>query len=165
MRVQDVSDAKFSETGLRLNKAETILLPRMKQGFRYSLTAVVMILLFAVAYASVIKDKPVAYSNGSDIVVRWSTADESGVQRFDILRRSGTIGDFAVVASIDQLKGNNSTYEYDDKSVFKETSGIYQYKIRVIDGQNPPPETDIVTVSHVSSAAKRTWGSIKAMFR
>ena len=137
----------------------------MGQKFRYSLTTVELVLLFAAAYANVIKDKPVAYSNGSDIIVRWSTEDESGVQRFEILRRSGTVGDFSVVASVDQLKGNNSTYEYDDKSVFKETSGVYQYKIRVVNGQNPPPETDIVTVSHVSSAAKRTWGSIKAMFR
>jgi hypothetical protein len=137
----------------------------MRQGLRYSLTTVGLLLLFATAYAIVIKDKPVAYSNGSDIIVRFSSVDEAGVQRFDILRRSGTAGDFSVVASIDQLKGNSSTYEYDDKSVFKEESGVYQYKIRVINGQNPPPETDIVTVSHVSSAAKRTWGSIKAMFR
>jgi hypothetical protein len=137
----------------------------MKQGLRYSLTTVGLLLLFATAYAIVIKDKPVAYSNGNDIIVRWSSVDESGVQRFDILRRSGTAGDFSVVATIDQLKGNNSTYEYDDKSVFKETSGVYQYRIRVINGQNPPPETEIVTVSHVSSAMKRTWGSIKAMFR
>ena len=137
----------------------------MSQGVRYSLIAVGALLLFATAYAIVIKEKPVAFSNGNDIIVRWSTVDESGVQRFDVLRRSGITGDFSVVGSIDQLKGNNSTYEFDDKSVFKETSGLYQYKIRIINGQNPPPETEIVPVSHVSSAAKRTWGSIKAMFR
>ncbi len=148
-----------------MKKAETILLAKMRQGLRYGVTVAGLLLLFATAYAIVIKDKPVAYSNGNDIIVRWSSVDESGVLRFDILRRSGTTGDFSVVASIDQLKGNNSTYEYDDKSVFKETSGVYQYKIRVVNGQNPAPETDIVTVSHVSSAAKRTWGSIKAMFR
>lgn len=126
---------------------------------------VAVAIVFATAYAIVIKDKPVAFSNGSDIVVRWTTVDETGVQRFDILRRSGTIGDFSVIGSVDQLKGNNSTYEYVDKSVFKVSSGIYQYKIRIINGQNPAPETDPVTVSHTSTTAKRTWGSIKAMFR
>jgi len=153
------------KTDLRLNKAEPILVTTMGERTRYLLMTLALVTVFAVAFANVIKDKPVAYSNGSDIIVRWSTVDESGVQKFDVLRRSGTAGDFTVVASVDQLKGNNSTYEYDDKSVFKETSGVYQYKIRVINGQNPPPETEIVTVSHVSSAAKRTWGSIKAMFR
>ncbi len=137
----------------------------MKRIVRYSLLASAVVVLFATAYAVVIKDKPVAYSNGSDIVVRWSTIDETDVQRFDVERRAGTTGDFTVIVSIDQLKGNNSTYEYVDKSVFKISSGIYQYKIRIINGQNPSPETDPVTVSHVSSTAKRTWGSIKAMFR
>lgn len=137
----------------------------MKKSVRYLILLMAVASVFAVAYAVVIRDKPVAYSNGSDIVVRWSTIDETGVLRFDVLRRAGTIGDFSVVASVDQLKGNNSTYEYVDKSVFKISSGIYQYKIRIINGQNPAPETDPVTVSHVSSTAKRTWGSIKAMFR
>jgi hypothetical protein len=137
----------------------------MKRVSRYLIASAAIVVLFATAYAVVIKEKPVAYSNGSDIVVRWSTIDESGVQRFDVLRRAGTTGDFTVIASVDQLKGNNSTYEYVDKSVFKVSSGIYQYVIRIINGQNPAPETDPVTVSHVSSAAKRTWGSIKAMFR
>ena len=132
---------------------------------RYLLLIVSCALILTTAFAVIIKDRPVAYSNGSDIVVRWSTVDETGVQRFEILRRAGTSGDFLVVAGIDQLKGGNATYEYIDKSVFKNTGGIYQYKIRVVNGQNPSPETDLVTVSHVSSAAKRTWGSIKAMFR
>jgi len=137
----------------------------MKRIVRYSLVATGVVILFVTAYAVVIKDKPVAYSDGSDIVLRWTTIDETGVQRFDILRRAGTTGDFTDIASIDQLTGNNSTYEYVDRSVFKGTSEIYQYVIRIINGQNPPPETDPVTVSHVSSTAKRTWGSIKAMFR
>ena len=137
----------------------------MKTITRYLLLLFALASLFAVTYAVVIKDKPVAYSSGGDIVVRWATVDESGVMRFDVLRRAGTSGEFTVIGSVGQLKGNNSTYEFVDQSVFKISSGVYQYKIRVINGQNPSPETDIVTVSHVSSAAKRTWGSIKAMFR
>lgn len=137
----------------------------MMKALRYLLLLSALVSVFALTFAVVIKDKPVAYSSGGDIVLRWSTVDETGVQRFDILRRAGTTGDFAVIGSIDQLKGNNSTYEYIDRSVFKISSGIYQYKILIINGQAPPPETDVVTVSHVSSAAKRTWGSIKAMFR
>ncbi len=137
----------------------------MKMITRYSLLLFTLVSLFVVAYAVIIKDKPVAYSSGGDIVVRWTTVDESGVIKFDVLRRAGTSGDFTVIGSVDQLKGNNSTYEFVDQSVFKISSGIYQYKIRIINGENPPPETDVVTVSHVSSAAKRTWGSIKAMFR
>ena len=125
----------------------------------------VVLIAIGTVYAIVIKDRPTAQSNGSDIIVRWTTVDESGVQRFDVLRRASWTGDFLVIGFVDQLKGDNSAYEFVDKSAFKTSSGVYQYKIRIINGQSPAPESDIVTVSHVSSAAKRTWGSIKAMFR
>ena len=130
-----------------------------------SLLPASILILATTAFAIVIKDRPTAFSNGSDIVIRWATIDESGLQRFEIVRRAGTVGDFLLVGSVEQLKGNNSSYEYVDKSVFKANSGLYQYKIRVVNGQNPAPETEIITVSHLSSTAKRTWGSIKAMFR
>lgn len=124
-----------------------------------------MLLVVATVSAIVIKDRPTAQSNGTDITIRWNTSDESGVVRFDVLRRAGTDGDFLVIGSVDQLKGNNSSYEFVDKSAFKSMGGIYQYKIRIIDGQVPAPETDIVPVAHLTSTAKSTWGSIKAMFR
>jgi hypothetical protein len=123
------------------------------------------LLMAATVSAIVIKDRPTAQSTGSDVTIRWNTSDESGVVRFDVLRRSGTAGDFMVVGSIDQLKGNNSSYEFVDKSAFKTTGGLYQYKVRIINGQVPTPETEIVPVAHLTSTYKRTWGSIKAMFR
>jgi hypothetical protein len=123
------------------------------------------LLVVATVSAIVIKDRPTAQSNGSDITIRWNTSDESGVVRFDVLRRPGTAGDFTIVGSIDQLKGNNSSYEFVDKSAFKTTGGLYQYKVRIINGQDPAPETEIVPVAHLTNTVKRTWGSIKAMFR
>ena len=116
-------------------------------------------------FANVIINNLSASNIGSDIEVSWKSVDESGVQRYEVLRRAGTTGDFLVIGVVDQLKGNNASYAFTDKSVFKTTGGYFQYKVRIINGQNPSPETEIVGVSHLSSAAKRTWGSIKAMFR
>jgi len=132
---------------------------------RFILLIVIAVLAAGTVLAIVIKDRPTAQSNGSDVVIRWTTVDESGVLKFEVLRRSGWSGDFLVIGTVDQLRGNNSTYDFTDKSAFKASGGLYQYKVRIVNGQNPAPETEIVSVSHVSSAAKRTWGSIKAMFR
>lgn len=138
----------------------------MKQMFRLAGISTLILLTVGTLFAVIIKDKPIARSNGSDITISWITVDETGVQKFEILRRAGWTGDFLVIGEVVQLKGgNNSVYEFIDKSAFKTSGSIYQYKVRVINGQNPAPETEIVTVSHVSSTAKRTWGSIKAMFR
>jgi hypothetical protein len=137
----------------------------MRSIARFILPLFLALLVVATLSAIVIKDRPTAQSNGTDITIRWNTSDESGVVRFDVLRRPGTTGDFTVVGSIDQLKGNNSSYEFVDKSAFKSTGGLYQYKVRIINGQVPAPETDIVPVAHLTNTVKRTWGSIKAMFR
>lgn len=123
------------------------------------------------ATAQVISEKPEARSSGGEIIVTWKVLDESGVQRYDILRSVGSINEaigkieYVVVGSVSELKGNNSIYTFVDKSAFKSTDRAYLYKIRIINGENPPPETQPVSVTHISSTAKRTWGSIKAMFR
>ena len=137
----------------------------MRSTARVILPLWLALLVVATVSGVVIKDRPTAQSNGTDVTIRWNTSDESGVVRFDVLRRPGTAGDFTIVGSVEQLKGNNSSYEFVDKSAFKTTGGLYQYKIRIINGQAPAPETEIVNVAHLTSAAKRTWGSIKAMFR
>lgn len=130
---------------------------------RSSLTLLLLVVV-SVAFGSIIKDRPSALSNGSDIFVRWETEDESSVLRFTVIRRAGTAGDFMEINSLGP-KGNYSSYEYVDRSVFRMTGGIFQYRIRVYTTETTYAETEIVTVSHVSSAARRTWGSIKAMFR
>jgi len=142
----------------------------MRSTFLLPVLILLVALVVTTAFAVVIKDRPTAASNGSDITLRWTTDVETGVRRFEILRAvwngpSSSWTEFVLIGSVDQLKGNNATYEYVDKSVFKNSAGFYGYRIRVINGENPGQLTEIITVSHLSSAAKRTWGSIKAMFR
>jgi hypothetical protein len=136
----------------------------MKALIRSIVLTLGVLLTLSVALAVIIKDRPTAFSNGSDIILHWSTTDESGVQKFEVCRRTGTMGDFLTLGSVDK-KGDNSSYEYVDRSVFKAESHIYQYKIRIINAQSPVLETETISVSHLSSTAKSTWGSIKAMFR
>lgn len=108
---------------------------------------------------------PQARSDGNAIVVSWSMIDESDVQYYEVMRRYGQDGDFAVVSPQILKRGNNFSYEYRDLSVFKSEDGLYYYKVRLVTGKIPAPETAVASVSHLSSTAKRTWGSIKAMFR
>jgi hypothetical protein len=135
-----------------------------------SLATIILLLCVSLALVGmvstiIIKGAPTAQSVAGNVIIRWDTSDETGVLRFEVLR-VGTVGDFALVGIVDQLKGNNSSYEFVDKSAFKSTDSFYLYKIRIINGQNPAPESEIVRVSHsTSSTAKKTWGSIKAMFR
>jgi hypothetical protein len=118
----------------------------------------------AVAYAGGIKSETLtAYSNGSSIVVRWVSDDEQGVQGYKIERRANGTGSFVQLTdSYIATKGNGASYEFVDNTVFRVTDSYYVYCITAV-GSNSDP--CYVTVRHSTSGVRRTWGSIKAMFR
>ena len=102
-------------------------------------------------------------SDGSTVTLSWVTDDETNIVRFEIERRVGTSGDFGYIASVSP-KGP-SLYEFVDHSAFKVMSTLYQYRIKIVFTDNSAAYVGPVTVSHSVSGVKRTWGSIKAMFR
>ncbi len=130
----------------------------------------ILILFVTLVWASVSSAQVIrlsslqAYSDGSNIVLRWNTEDETNVEKFNIERRSGRTGNFIQIASINP-KGV-SLYEYIDNTAFRSTATIYQYIIKIkFSSGIPEQEIGPVTVSHSVNSVKRTWGSIKAMFR
>jgi hypothetical protein len=87
------------------------------------------------------------------------------VLRFEIERKAGVNGQFIPLAQI-QLRGNNTTYTYVDDSAFlRLTESIYQYRIKVVYSNGNSLYYGPVTVTHSVSSVRKTWGSIKAMFR
>ncbi|MBI2428514.1 MAG: hypothetical protein HYV29_06935 [Ignavibacteriales bacterium] len=105
-----------------------------------------------------------ARSDGTNVIVQWGSADESNVKGFEVERRSGAAAEFLSIAVV-QKKGSNSFYEYIDKSAFKTTGTIYQYRIKIVLNNGNAEYSSIITVTHNVSSVKRTWGSLKAMFR
>ncbi len=126
----------------------------------------ILLLGFTNANASdIIKSGSIqARSDGTNVTIQWGTNDESGVKEFSIERRTGTNGQFMLIATL-QPKGNNSLYEFVDQSAFKADGAVYQYRIKIVDASGNSTYSSILTVSHNVSSVKRTWGSLKAMFR
>jgi hypothetical protein len=104
-----------------------------------------------------------ASSDGIAVTVRWVSDDETNVAAYEI-QRSVPNGTFQPIATITP-KGP-SLYEFVDHSAFMKATTLYQYRIQIISirGDNPSPSTP-VSVSHSVSGVRRTWGSIKSMFR
>jgi hypothetical protein len=103
-------------------------------------------------------------SDGNNIILEWRTRSETGMQGFEIQRKAGYNGEFLSVATVDP-KGSNSYYTYTDRSAFKSSLSVYVYRLKIVDGNTPASFSNEYTVSHNVSSVKRTWGSIKAMFR
>lgn len=120
----------------------------------------------AIAAASPIRDGSLsAISDGVSITIRWLSEDETSVLRYEIERKAGVNGQFIPLAAM-SLRGNNSSYEYVDDSAFRLTESIYQYQVKVVfNNGSAPVYYGPITVRHDVSSVRRTWGSIKAMFR
>jgi|WetSurMetagenome_2_1015567.scaffolds.fasta_scaffold182323_2 hypothetical protein len=119
-----------------------------------------------VAFGGPIQDRSFsARSDGNYITLQWVSQDEAGVLRYELERKAGANGQYVSIAQIDP-RGNNNGYTYVDESAFmRTTESVYYYRINVVYANGSSVYYGPITVSHSVSSVRRTWGSIKAMFR
>jgi len=125
---------------------------------------IAILLNFTVLLGSAFVQFFVADSNGDNIVLTWQTSDEQNVQEFEILRGpdKDNLTSIATIAS----QGNNSSYSFLDKNAYKTNSSFYAYGLVVVDYDGSKTDPLTIGVSHDGvSSVKKTWGSIKALFR
>lgn len=104
-----------------------------------------------------------AKSEGDNVVLTWETGEESGVSKYIILR--GIEKDEMVEVVTINPRGSNSSYKYTDESAYKSDDSFYVYQLKIVDNDGSESYSSHVSVSHSPSSVKRTWGSIKALFR
>lgn len=104
-----------------------------------------------------------AHSEGDSVRLEWQTGKEVNLQKF-VIERKTPQSSYIEINSL-QPKGDNSYYTYLDESVYKSNSTVYIYRLKILDNDNQITYTNEVSVSPNISGIKRTWGSIKAMFR
>ena len=102
-------------------------------------------------------------SEGDDIKLEWKTKEETNLQNFKIERKTPQ-SSFVEITTV-QPKGSNSYYSYLDQSTYKMSDMIFIYRLKIVDTNGQASYSNEVSVSHSVSGVKRTWGSIKAMFR
>ncbi|MCW8805394.1 MAG: hypothetical protein OQK56_02945 [Ignavibacteriaceae bacterium] len=102
-------------------------------------------------------------SEGEDIRLEWKTRDEVNLQHFKVERKTPQ-SSFVEITTVEP-KGNNSYYTYLDQSAYKTNNILFIYRLKIIDTNGQASYSNEVSVSHSVSGVKRTWGSIKAMFR
>jgi hypothetical protein len=131
----------------------------MKRIFSTILVLFISINLLGGAYLSFFH----VSSDDNNITLNWQTAQEINLKEYSVERRSST-GPFTEIAKI-SAKGNNSVYSYVDENAFKTTNSLYVYRLKIIDNDNSYTYSQEVAVSHSTTDIKRTWGSVKALFR
>lgn len=130
--------------------------------FRYSVYIIVLLAVVAL-YAGTFLEYFHGRSEGDDVRLEWKTREEVNLQHFKIERKTPQ-NSFVEISTV-QPKGSNSYYTYLDQSAYKTTDMIFIYRLKIVDTNGQTSYSNEVTVSHNVSGVKRTWGSIKAMFR
>lgn len=102
-------------------------------------------------------------SEGEDIRLEWKTREEVNLQHFKVERKTPQ-SSFVDITTIEP-KGSNSYYTYVDQSAYKTDNMLFIYRLKIVDTNGQVAYSNEVSVSHSVSGVKRTWGSIKAMFR
>lgn len=127
-------------------------------------TIIISFLIIATVYAGAYIEYFHARSESDDVKLEWQTGEESNLQKF-VVERKTPQSSFAEIATVNP-KGDNSYYTFIDQNAYKTNDMIFVYRLKILDNSNLATYSADVNVSHsISSVYKRTWGSIKAMFR
>ena len=129
------------------------------------LGGVLALSLTGIVSAGVIKGQPSARSDGSSITIHWDSDDETGVVGYEIARKAGWDGQYVVLMPLYKQKGSNQPYDFVDETAFRTSGTFYKYRITAIYSSGARSDPYEIGVSHTVSSVRRTWGSIKAMFR
>lgn len=124
----------------------------------------VLALTFTLIYAGAIIQSFEINSDNDNVILTWQSATEQNVKQYEILR--GPDKDrLALIATV-QAKGDNSQYTYIDENAYKSSDSFYAYGLVIRDNDGSKSEIMHRRILHENvSSVKRTWGSIKALFR
>ncbi len=88
---------------------------------------------------------------------------EEGLKETSVERKvvHGAFSSVGVVTA----KGDNSSYSFTDENAFKVQDGLYIYRLRFVNSDGTSSLSSEQSVTHLTSVSKKTWGSIKALFR
>jgi hypothetical protein len=137
----------------------------MRTPYFLSTTVAVLLVTAVAVFGGAFLESFAGHSDGTNITLEWRTRTETGIDRYDIQRHSGEGGEFTTLATI-APKGSNSTYQFVDRAAYKETGTLYVYRLKIVEeGSGSVSYSNEISVSHSVSGVRRTWGSIKAMFR
>jgi hypothetical protein len=104
-----------------------------------------------------------AVFDNNNIRVTWEVASETGVQSYDLYRRTDTETAFSRLTTVPP--SGQARYQYLDTDVYRsaQSSGTFTYRLTVRTATGDQSYTS--TLGQTPSAVQRSWGSIKSMFR
>ena len=121
------------------------------------------ILACSMLYAGAMLINFQATSRNGNVVITWQASSEVNLKHY-VIERNTVKGSFVEIATVNPEADRN--YEYVDQSAYKTSGAFYVYRLKIVDKDGSVTYSGEAGVLHdQTTSAKRTWGSIKALFR
>jgi len=104
-------------------------------------------------------------AQGNDFVVAWQSELEEDVRQFELMRRTPNSNDQFVQIYEVQAHGPNRAYGFRDSQIFKSGSDKLDYQLEAVYMNGVREIVRTQSMNYTSTAVRRTWGSLKAMFQ
>jgi hypothetical protein len=104
-----------------------------------------------------------AVSLGQEAVLNWTVGQNTTILKFNV-QRSFDGRRFYTIADVQPVRGVYK-YSYTDDDLYKDNLHTYYYRIEAVLPNNVIQYSSTEEVRLSFSGIKRTWGSIKAMFK
>lgn len=130
----------------------------------FLITGLFLLLAVGVVYSVTELQYFTAKSEADAILLEWKTGTEDNLSRFEVERSASEPNSFIHIGTVSAI-GSNSYYYYRDEMAMHLSAPVYYYRLKLVDGNGNYVYSNTITVTHIISGVRSTWGSIKAIFR
>ena len=102
--------------------------------------------------------------DGSAMILSWETEVEAEVRQFELFRKTSQGSEFRLIAT-QTPHGIGQAYRYRDSQMYRSPASMVDYRLEVVFTSGLRQQLGERKVNYTSTAARRSWGSIKAMFQ
>ena len=129
--------------------------------------AVLSVLLLAFAPSN--SRVELEYFRGREVngvpMLEWVSRSEPELAHYDVMCSTPYTDGFQSVGEV-MPQGVGKRYEFVHQGLYKSTTSEAQYKLVAVSTSGARQDVSLAaSVSYTSTAVKKTWGSIKAMFQ
>lgn len=102
----------------------------------------------------------------NNLIISWETLQEESVREYTLYRRTSyTNNQFVAIQKVFTAHGTGKLYRYVDDQVYKSALDKVDYQIEVVYANGLRQVLSTQSINYTSTALRRTWGSLKAMFQ
>ncbi|MCZ6704836.1 MAG: hypothetical protein O6942_02955 [Bacteroidetes bacterium] len=104
-------------------------------------------------------------TEGRDFIVTWNVDVEEDVHEYELLRKTTTSNDQFVKVFTARPHGTGKDYSFRDSQVYKSGSEQLDYRLDAVYSSGLREIITTKSINYTSTAVRRTWGSLKALFQ